>query len=123
MRKLSVTVTAAAAILLVVFGADAMAAGISHPNAVKNFSPIQEAACEDLGPIVRRALFGHAVDMGVVGAAPAGSRSELQRPSNRAASFFLAAQKFHPFGTKRALKRCMVMSDVDRRSDIMGNCR
>jgi hypothetical protein len=54
MRKLAVTVMAAATILLVgslASKADpASSTGTAIPKAAKNFSPIQEAACRGFGP-------------------------------------------------------------------------
>jgi hypothetical protein len=52
MRKLSITVVAAAAILAlnsIGCSANPVASGNALPNAAKNFSPIQETACRGWG--------------------------------------------------------------------------
>jgi hypothetical protein len=50
MRKLSIAVVAAAAMLALNCSANAVtASGNALPNAAKNFSPIQETACRGYG--------------------------------------------------------------------------
>jgi hypothetical protein len=81
MRKLSITVAAAAAILaLNSIGCSAnavTASGNTLPNAAKNFSPIHETACRGWGRWCGPGLSGPVVHTGA-GAAPVGKVADKE---------------------------------------------